>query len=124
MKAIQQIIDRQEAEALHPEVVLVVVLADLVVPEEVQLHLPCPEEEDEVKQGVWKLSKKALILRHELNFVFYFIQQFNMFPKYACCIYLDACVYDVFRETLQWSLIRLMYCLVKGCIVVEDFFIY
>ena len=52
MKAIQQIIDRQEAEALHPEVVLVVVLADLVVPEEVQLHLPCPEEEDEVKQGV------------------------------------------------------------------------
>ena len=54
MKAIQQIIDRQEAEVLRPEVALVDDLVDLVDPAEVQRHLPCQEEADEVKHGVSK----------------------------------------------------------------------
>ena len=55
MKAIQQIIDRLAAAGLHQEVVLVVELTVLGDPEAQQL-LPHQEEEDEVKQGVWKSS--------------------------------------------------------------------
>ena len=51
VKAIQQIIDRQEAVVLHLEVALVDDLEDLVAPG-VQLPHPCQEEADEVKQGV------------------------------------------------------------------------
>ena len=51
-KAIQQIIDRQEAVVLHLEVALVDDLEGSVAPE-VQLPHPCQEEADEVKQGVW-----------------------------------------------------------------------
>ena len=59
-KAIQQIIDQQEAVVLHLEVALVDDLEGLVAPE-VQLPHPCQEEADEVKQGVWIYSLQKLI---------------------------------------------------------------
>ena len=51
MKAIQQIIDRQEAVVLHQEVALADVWEALVA-QEVLLLLQCQEEADEVKKGV------------------------------------------------------------------------